>query len=346
MVSTDSISDSTASGCQEPSRKEGVVRLTPCPPKLAVILELVNLVSAKVSMQDLSAPFSRRFGLGISSEEKNMLDVKAEEIKDTKKADLAILSDYEERIGGVKNAVEAYTLVASFLEPFSERFRRFVWEAEIVHLKTFRDSDADWIFSRNKNERVKALNYRIKKAQTIIERCDLVAGAKEEVGVKLSQLLKKDEELLGDDIFWDVIRSAEDNYTFIREARDKLRRIGNVNPDSLSLRLFPVKTFATLEVDKQGVIRVNQDQFAAAVDGIDSTRIRECKVCERAFWAGRRDSMCCSSNCADKRRKRQHRARYKERLLAEWQKDQEAARDKGKLRPSRSTQNRKQRRST
>ena len=72
-----------------------------------------------------------------------------------------------------------------------------------------------------------------------------------------------------------------------------------------------------VEVDEYGCAIVHDDNFARIIKGIDVTRIRGCEICGTIFWAGRYDSPCCSSNCADKRRKRKHRARYKARLADE-----------------------------
>ncbi len=72
-----------------------------------------------------------------------------------------------------------------------------------------------------------------------------------------------------------------------------------------------------VEVDEYGCAIVTDDNFAGIIKGVDVTRIRVCEISGTLFWAGRQDSLCCLSNCADKRRKRQHRASYKARLADE-----------------------------
>lgn len=57
-----------------------------------------------------------------------------------------------------------------------------------------------------------------------------------------------------------------------------------------------------VEVDEYGCAIVHDDNFARIIKGIDVTRIRVCEICGTIFWAGRYDSPCYSSNCADKRR--------------------------------------------
>lgn len=43
-------------------------------------------------------------------------------------------------------------------------------------------------------------------------------------------------------------------------------------------------------------ITITFDDFAKAIDRIDITRIRSCKWCHKAFWAGRKDQICCPPN--------------------------------------------------
>lgn len=47
-------------------------------------------------------------------------------------------------------------------------------------------------------------------------------------------------------------------------------------------------------------------------DNIDVTRIRRCDNCERIYWAGRRDQLCCMPACNHARHSRLTRQRYAE----------------------------------
>jgi hypothetical protein len=49
------------------------------------------------------------------------------------------------------------------------------------------------------------------------------------------------------------------------------------------------------------------------LEGIEATRIRECPICYKIFWAGRKDMRCCSTQCASVLRARNYRRAYKEK---------------------------------
>ena len=52
-----------------------------------------------------------------------------------------------------------------------------------------------------------------------------------------------------------------------------------------------------------------------ALEGIEADRIRECKVCYKIFWAGRKDVSCCSARCGkinNTRKWRENRPLYEE----------------------------------
>jgi len=268
-----------------------------------------------------------------------------------------VMEDYEGRIGGIENSVNAYRMVASCLDGLPEKFRRRVWDSELkslgryleqlvqgqaVNLTEFLGDRVDEGISYEKDR----IEERIESIRTLLE-TSLYLEDIDEAASRLRHLLANDDALLEDDRYWETVRSAENFYTFVRESRQKLRRISSLSRAGSFVRhlngtLYPLTTTARIEIDERDVIRIIPDQFAEAISGINSTHIRECVICKTIFWAGRRDSMCCSSSCADKRRKRQHRARYKERLLAEWQKEQEE-RD-GKARSDKATSSQAQQR--
>jgi hypothetical protein len=298
-------------------------KLTPCPPRLAALLDLLNLVPADAELPDLAKQFVR-YSLGpIDGAEKidyegidNWTAAQRKEHFDK------IDKDYDERIGGVDNAVEAYRIVSSCLEKLPESFRAYLWQEEYQSLFDEAEEPGDW-YGDDPEER----EYMIERAEwmrTMIETCNLIEGTPESL-TALREVLSKDEAALDDDRYWDTIRTVEREYTFVRHSREKLwaiisRAATAAMHDDPSFNsflldsLFPIKSEATITVSVHGKVVVKGDRFARAVDGIDVFRLRRCEVCSRAFWAGRKDAVCCSPNCADKRRKRQHRARYKEKL--------------------------------
>ena len=124
------------------------------------------------------------------------------------------------------------------------------------------------------------------------------------------------------------MREAAEQYTFVRESRLKLIELADrgktINQCREKGGIKAVRELidcwisqSVVEVDEHGRAMVTDDKFAAIIKGIDVTSVRVCEICRTIFWAGRYDSLCCSPNCADKRRKRQHRARYKARLADE-----------------------------
>jgi hypothetical protein len=123
-------------------------------------------------------------------------------------------------------------------------------------------------------------------------------------------------------IVWDMVREAAEQYTFVRESRLKLIELADRGKTIKQCRAeggikavrelidcwipwHEIISQSVVEVDEHGRTIVTDDKFAAIIKGIDVTRIRVCETCRTIFWAGRYDSLCCSFNCADKRRKRQ-----------------------------------------
>lgn len=70
-------------------------------------------------------------------------------------------------------------------------------------------------------------------------------------------------------------------------------------------------------ISDHGVLRVEVSPFLAMLNGIEAERIRLCPICQKLFWAGRRDKSACSLQCAGafrQRKLRENRA-YKKNLL-------------------------------
>jgi predicted RNA-binding Zn ribbon-like protein len=65
--------------------------------------------------------------------------------------------------------------------------------------------------------------------------------------------------------------------------------------------------------DKDGKIRFTPPSIVQLLEGIEAARIRECPVCYKIFWAGRRDMGCCSTQCSHTQRQRKYRERYLEK---------------------------------
>jgi hypothetical protein len=63
-------------------------------------------------------------------------------------------------------------------------------------------------------------------------------------------------------------------------------------------------------LNKEGKISFTPSPLARVLEGIDVARIKECLVCYKYFWAGRKDMRCCSSQCSHTLRQRNYRERY------------------------------------
>jgi len=194
---------------------------------------------------------------------------------------------------------------------------------------------------------IRILNRKLSLQNMFLEEARVIAGPVDESVNRLAALHERQvnldsvDETLDDfndrsfsEIVWDMVREAAELYTFVLESRRKLIELADRGKAIKQCRkkggLEAVRELidcwipwheiiseSTVEVDEQGRATITDDKFASIIKGVDVTRIRVCEICGTVFWAGRYDSLCCSSNCADKRRKRQHRARYKARLADE-----------------------------
>jgi hypothetical protein len=207
-------------------------------------------------------------------------------------------------------------------------------------------------------DEVRILIRQLRLQEVFLEEARVIAGPVEESVNKLVAIHKRQVDLDSTDetlddfndkpfsqIVWDMVREAAELYTFVRDSRLKLIELADRGKAIKHCRdqggLEAVRELidcwipwreiiseSTVEVDEHGRAVITDDKFAAIIKGVDLTRVRVCEICRTIFWAGRYDSLCCSSNCADKRRKRQHRARYKARLAEEIEAERAGARPK------------------
>ncbi len=81
----------------------------------------------------------------------------------------------------------------------------------------------------------------------------------------------------------------------------KAARVAKDRGDSVhTVSLLPV----VVEVNSKGVADVGRFRLGEAIDGVDLSRLRECEICGKLFWAGRIDKVFCSPSCGNKLRKR------------------------------------------
>lgn len=95
-------------------------------------------------------------------------------------------------------------------------------------------------------------------------------------------------------------------YVFIRESREKLRKL--VKGESVS------SVGGLITTDHDGIVHVERDRFAEALDGFDSHYLRECALadCRRVFFATRINQPYCCKKHGNVARNRQLRAKRAE----------------------------------
>jgi predicted nucleic acid-binding Zn ribbon protein len=106
-------------------------------------------------------------------------------------------------------------------------------------------------------------------------------------------------------------QDAVDRYETFRIAREKVACLAKLNQIELDTRrgMTQLLRFLDIQIDEQGIIHPRDDWFIKSVTEVEATRIRECQVCDRIFWAGKIGLQGCSSRCLDILRKRNKRKR-------------------------------------
>lgn len=85
----------------------------------------------------------------------------------------------------------------------------------------------------------------------------------------------------------------------------------------ISVKGSLIPTTYRITVDPHGKTQTQTSISISLVDealkDADATRICECQICNRIFWAGRKDQKCCSKRCANVRRVQLWRKNYAEK---------------------------------
>jgi hypothetical protein len=367
----------------EPSRTSREIHLTPCPEPLASLLQLIGMVPADSDMPELGSGFTdyedpdeplpfrpltpkeQQQGLRGIALTKSLAELSATRNR------------YLKTVGGVSNYIHAFRLVATALANTPVPFREYAWSIEIgsthywlEHVQSrgvANDDVRQTIIEKHPHlsesrfawfDEVRILNRKLRLQNIFLEEARVIEGSVGESVNRLVALHKRQADLeavdetlddfndrLFSEIVWDMVRTAAEQYTFVRESRIKLIELADRGKTIKQCRKqggteavrqlidcwipwHEIISQSIIEVDEHGRAVVTEDKFAVIIKDIDVTRIRVCEICRTIFWAGRHDSLCCSANCADKRRKRQHRARYKARLADEVQAERAGIRPK------------------
>ena len=65
-----------------------------------------------------------------------------------------------------------------------------------------------------------------------------------------------------------------------------------------------------IEVGKDGRLEFLKGPTLQALEEVEADRIRQCLVCEKIFWAGRKDKKCCGPRCLKAWHTRRWRGKY------------------------------------
>jgi hypothetical protein len=79
----------------------------------------------------------------------------------------------------------------------------------------------------------------------------------------------------------------------------------------LSITRLSDATYPRPYIDEEGRFELSLPILFYRLRGIEVFRIKECAVCYRIFWAGRKDMRCCEAKCSHILRSRKYRDAYK-----------------------------------
>lgn len=117
---------------------------------------------------------------------------------------------------------------------------------------------------------------------------------------------------ISEEAFDTYLGMAIENYERSLQIRGNLRTLvrsplsgtsSSTNPSEA----YPVRVLSIEEISvENGRFKRSGNPVAAAVDGEDVARLRECQRCQRIFWAYNINSRACSKPCANVLRQRNH----------------------------------------
>jgi hypothetical protein len=107
-----------------------------------------------------------------------------------------------------------------------------------------------------------------------------------------------------------------ERFKWVRENLYKLAKIGENVEEHVGKQLDVALGVLFVEyayLDDNGKIRRQPDKFTETLEGVEISRLRTCLVCQKLFWANRKDKKCCSEIHSAVIRQRQSREVKKER---------------------------------
>lgn len=122
-----------------------------------------------------------------------------------------------------------------------------------------------------------------------------------------------EEENLRDnrEFLYEIVQGYQDFSRFTKILRSLIQR-HEAQKNNRLIIIFPIY-ISTEIVIKDGLIHIETNKLAEALQGVDIDRLRICPVCNRIFWAKRNDQKACSNKCSGNLRIRKYRENYLEK---------------------------------
>ncbi len=278
-------------------------RLTPCPPGLKSIIDLVNLAPPETDLLDLA--------LNVPNLDEEFLQfLKSTDVREDAQEIFGEPGRHKLSIDAwIEKLLHYHHLMVVALEPFRKDVRIRLWEEALMPQRAF---DKNYGPSGELSDD----NLRIQRhlAHELTPR--FANDTLEESVSFLSEFAAQslDNARL---YFWAFYGLAK-RYIRLHEYRINLTKVMEIvalaPADRLNFSqvLYPIVISQEYSVDDQGrfVQRSNPFTDAFEDDNVDVTRIRTCDNCKKIFWAGRKDQACCTPACNHVRHSRLTRQRY------------------------------------
>jgi hypothetical protein len=103
----------------------------------------------------------------------------------------------------------------------------------------------------------------------------------------------------------------------LASVRDVLRALARCDKTKLASEGLAVGAYLegviSVSTTEKGLLQVDRAPLLRAIEGVEVSRIRECPICRKIFWAGRIDQPCCSKEHGKVLRTRRWRDGYTEK---------------------------------
>jgi hypothetical protein len=217
----------------------------------------------------------------------------------------------------------------SRIRPIPEALRKAIERANSLPRKQKVPTVADIVRAQNKiSERdlQKAIEDRENGRELLKEsQANWLLEAHQIVIQRLPEIL---QEFIGP-VTQDTIDEAFQRLYFLSQTIELVRHIAESNSATdRSPLLYAVPFDMILKTDSKGYITysLSPSPLLEALEGIEAFRIRECPVCNKIYWAGRKNKPGCSPQCGGIIRTRKWRERweekYKQQRIAKAQKEE------------------------